>query len=736
MTEDQQPAEKFPVFRNPEEYMAMRHKPGLGGRAKVWAEYRALDRCLDAVEDVRTVVDVPSGPGRLFPYWKERGYRVIGLDYSEEMVEASTRLHADLGLEGRVAHANAFELPQIEEQPDLVASVRFAYYFTPERRIELLESLARASSRYLLVMYKTTETLKGYINEANDREVGKAPRLPHMAKAGCSHHQIVREFAAAGLAVLRIQPIGEFSDRVYVLAEKVSREAAAPTPGSELALHVRSGGRTGLGLLVLGLLFTMYMLSMAGRELWRKPEAQLALSVRAAVEGNWAAPWTGDSGAEALHALPLVWSTALIGAATGNPGELHLRFANAACLLLALLIFPAMGRLLRNRYVGLIGALMLATCWGFWKLAWEVRPETVAMLLVGASWLVAWHGVKRGGSWRLVLSWGLAGLAALSEGWAPLVLAAGAWALLPRLLRLHGMPTAGGGLARVATGLAIGLLPTIAWYGAAALTGEGPAAAAWLRALWLESIGWRVPWSVAWDLFEATLPWGLLLPAVLWSRFSKGGRQRHGAFEDYSLAVVLLMLVVGVFCPREGDEDLVVALPWALLPCATLGWRWLLWVDREEGQATVPERRFWGTMLGRRGGRVFLGIAGMLIAFYGAAMIIVPAVQRDEDSPRAAVERLLRRAAGAAHDDAPLVFHDLEDPRLTYYAAPHAILVREKGAGQTELRAVLARHPHAVLAVPADDKHEMGDLLAGRHLLGTVPFRGHRILVYDAPSAE
>jgi hypothetical protein len=284
--------------------------------------------------------------------------------------------------------------------------------------------------------------------------------------------------------------------------------------------------------------------------------------------------------------------------------------------------------------------------------------------------------------------------------------------------------------------LAIGLVPGIAWYGAAILAGEGAPAAAWLRAVWFESIGWREPWVVAWDLFEATLPWGVLLPVVLWSRFSGGGRRRHGAFEDYSLAMVMAVLAVGTVCPREGDENLVVALPWALLPCAALGWRWLLWVDRDEGQAGVPERRFWGTLLGRRGGRLFLGAAAALIAFYGAAMVVLPAVQQDEDSPRAAVQRLLRRAASAGHDEAPLVVYDIEDPRLMYYAAPHAILVREKGAGQPELRAVLARHPQAVLAIPADDTAELADLLAGRRQLGSVPFRGHRILVFDAPSTE
>ena len=79
---------KYPVFRNPDAYMKMRHQATLTGWLKLRTEFRALDRCLAELADVRTICDVPTGPGRLFPYWRRRGYAVRGFDYSDEMVAA------------------------------------------------------------------------------------------------------------------------------------------------------------------------------------------------------------------------------------------------------------------------------------------------------------------------------------------------------------------------------------------------------------------------------------------------------------------------------------------------------------------------------------------------------------------------------------------------------------------------------------------------------------------------
>lgn len=107
-------------------------------------------------------VTAPCGPGRLFPYWKKRGVGTLGVDLSDEMVEAARLRKIDLDIPGEVIKADAFCLHDVlSEKPDLVASIRFFYYFDRPQRIQLLRSLASTARKYLLLQYKTMSTLKG-----------------------------------------------------------------------------------------------------------------------------------------------------------------------------------------------------------------------------------------------------------------------------------------------------------------------------------------------------------------------------------------------------------------------------------------------------------------------------------------------------------------------------------------------------------------------------------------------
>ena len=209
-------AVQCPLFDNPDQYLRLRKGSFFVRFLKRKAEERALDSCLRGLDAVRSVCDAPSGPARLFSYWGAKGYRVIGVDLSEPMVEAAAKEHRRLGLQGVVHRGDVFLLSGIlEDEPDLVASIRFAYYFDRERRIALMRSLAAASRRYVLVQYKTSDTLKGRIIERRSRTRGRRP-----AKHYCSFGEMAQEVREAGLVCLRIAPISQFSDRAFVLAEK------------------------------------------------------------------------------------------------------------------------------------------------------------------------------------------------------------------------------------------------------------------------------------------------------------------------------------------------------------------------------------------------------------------------------------------------------------------------------------------------------------------------------------
>jgi hypothetical protein len=203
----------YPLFDDSKGYLDLRRGKGLGGILKRGFERRALNRCLRHVSGVEVVCDVPSGPGRLLDYWRRRSRQVIAVDLSQPFVDVcAARLK---GTGGRALRGDAFRLAELVEGVDLVASVRFLYYFDAGERVRLLRSLAAVSRRYLLVQYKSCETRKGRRNMARARSAA-GPYGKHFTdRAG-----IAAEVAAAGLDLIAIEPIGVASDRVFALAAK------------------------------------------------------------------------------------------------------------------------------------------------------------------------------------------------------------------------------------------------------------------------------------------------------------------------------------------------------------------------------------------------------------------------------------------------------------------------------------------------------------------------------------
>ena len=204
---------EYPVFAEPERYLQKREgRFPIKTWLKRWYERRALNKCLDRARDVQSICDIPCGPGRLFDAWKPRVKFVQGVDLSDDMLHAAKSEHASLGLEGGVRRGNAFE-PEDLPDVDMTCSVRFAYYFEPHKRIELLRSLASRAGKYLIVQYKSLETRKGRRNAARIPRNNDAYRK-HFA----THDQIRDEVIEAGLEFLGLYPIAQSSDRVFVLA--------------------------------------------------------------------------------------------------------------------------------------------------------------------------------------------------------------------------------------------------------------------------------------------------------------------------------------------------------------------------------------------------------------------------------------------------------------------------------------------------------------------------------------
>jgi SAM-dependent methyltransferase len=180
-----------------------------------WGERRALRKILASCGPVRTVLDCPCGPGRLFEVWSGFALAVVGFDRSPAMLETARIRLRDSGIPGRVVQGRVEDLGRlVARKADLVASIRFAYYFDARSRPELLRILARASRRYVLVQYKTTESWRGRRNLRRGRNQRK-----HVTSLA----EIRAEFEAAGLELLRFETHGPLSDRALALGELRTR---------------------------------------------------------------------------------------------------------------------------------------------------------------------------------------------------------------------------------------------------------------------------------------------------------------------------------------------------------------------------------------------------------------------------------------------------------------------------------------------------------------------------------
>ncbi len=207
----QEHSNKYLDFGSPGEYLKVRKGKLVLGFFRRRLEMRAIDKCLKVLPDIHGVCDIPCGPGTLFPYWRKKGYKVVGADLSDRMIEAALDRVKHLNLEGRVIKCNAFTLENClkEDEVDLIASVRFFYYFEKNKRIELLGAMGQLSRKYLLVQYKTWETRKGRLNL---KKAGPNNQL-------CSMKEILEELEVARLDCIKIIPTSPAgSDRVFVMA--------------------------------------------------------------------------------------------------------------------------------------------------------------------------------------------------------------------------------------------------------------------------------------------------------------------------------------------------------------------------------------------------------------------------------------------------------------------------------------------------------------------------------------
>lgn len=216
---------KYPVFSKPERYLRTREPGGWRTTIKRNFEKKAIHRLLDGIDLSSGILDVPSGPGRMFWIWAGFDAPIYAIDFSEDFVGHATQMLARHRGDSWAARGDAFSVSshaglQAVGPPSLVASVRFIYYFKRSRRLQLLSELRQVGAPYILVQYLVKDSLQGRrarFVQWLTRTRNARRRGHHLKKKGVSSAEMFAELREAGLDPIASAPSGPLSKRVYIL---------------------------------------------------------------------------------------------------------------------------------------------------------------------------------------------------------------------------------------------------------------------------------------------------------------------------------------------------------------------------------------------------------------------------------------------------------------------------------------------------------------------------------------
>jgi len=336
------------------------------------------------------------------------------------------------------------------------------------------------------------------------------------------------------------------------------------------------------GFIVLAPLAVAALLFLPGigqRILYSGDEARYALLARNMVEtGDWLVPRIGDD--VHMEKSPLfIWSIAAFSLARRDVTELTAVLPAALSGIAGVGATLLLGRRMFNAGTGLLGALILATTWGYYWHARLALADMMVTFFIVVSLVAFWAGAADGAGRRLpmALFWLCLGLGYSAKG------PAGLMPLLPCAVFLvmeHGWR--GLGRLRPLMGVAIVALVSAPWALAFALQRDESYVQSVLLGDYLAP---RLqPWDRFSELFFVVgpigvgfLPWTLFLPSAVrhgwWSAEDEDVRRRF----RFLLIWVVVYAVVITILPHKRERYLLPTYP---VLAIMIGWLWDQWARR------------------------------------------------------------------------------------------------------------------------------------------------------------
>jgi ubiquinone/menaquinone biosynthesis C-methylase UbiE len=209
------PRTEYQDTQTAEEYDRRRFT-SFSGRLFQLCERRALERVLSSVTLGSLLVDAPCGTGRLMPLYLSKGFRVLGVDISREMIHVARRRTASWKGKANFSRMDFARIPLATDSVDAVFCIRFLPHFPPEERIEMLREFSRIARERVVISLSISNGWMRFRRKLKDWLGHEKPvRNPVTIDA------MRRELNLAGLReVKRLWTVPIFSEQIIVVCER------------------------------------------------------------------------------------------------------------------------------------------------------------------------------------------------------------------------------------------------------------------------------------------------------------------------------------------------------------------------------------------------------------------------------------------------------------------------------------------------------------------------------------
>ncbi len=199
-----------------EGYDAVRFS-SLAGRVFSGWEQSTIVKCFSDLAPGSRIVDIPCGTGRLAEPLLKAGYKVHGMDISQEMLQVAHNRLRSFGDAFSSEVGNAKEMNKSHEQYDAVLCARVLMHFKLEEQIEFLKGVAQLTSGIVVFNQSLSSPY-----QRTRRGLKKILGHQESARYPVTNAEIKTLLAGASLRQVRRYRLNSIvSEAVYVVCEPI-----------------------------------------------------------------------------------------------------------------------------------------------------------------------------------------------------------------------------------------------------------------------------------------------------------------------------------------------------------------------------------------------------------------------------------------------------------------------------------------------------------------------------------